>query len=183
MKSPQWKTYRTRFLVKAKQLDSKLSFTDHLGREHRGAKGDYLVESFDGVLTITPRNIFEDVYVPMLLADAHPSDSSARPNGASAMIAGSMEARMERSLEPRAAQKTGQKKTGQKIESRIAAQLAAWKMKTKPPAIASLQIEEIRSSRFPETPASLSPTDPDPSSVRRKSPQPVRSASRRIGLM
>jgi len=65
MKSDQWKTYRTRFLVKAKQLNSSLSFTDHLGRQHAGRKGDYLVESCDGVLTITPRQIFEDIYVPM----------------------------------------------------------------------------------------------------------------------
>ena len=65
MKSDQWKTYRTRFLVKAKQLSSSLSFTDHLGRQHCGRKGDYLVESCDGVLSITPRQIFEDVYVLM----------------------------------------------------------------------------------------------------------------------
>ena len=65
MKSVEWITYRTRFLVKAKQLNSSLSFTDHLGRQHCGRKGDYLVESCDGVLTITPRRIFEDIYVPM----------------------------------------------------------------------------------------------------------------------
>ena len=65
MKSDQWKTYRTRFLVQAKQLNSSLSFTDHLGRQHCGRKGDYLVESCDGVLSIAPRQIFEDIYVPM----------------------------------------------------------------------------------------------------------------------
>ena len=65
MKSVEWKTYRTRFLVKAKQLNSSLSFTDHLGRQHCGRKGDYLVESCDGVLSIAPRRIFEDIYVPM----------------------------------------------------------------------------------------------------------------------
>jgi hypothetical protein len=65
MKSEQWKTYRTRFLVKAKQLSSSLSFVDHLGRQHCGRKGDYLVESSDGVLSIAPRRIFEDIYVPM----------------------------------------------------------------------------------------------------------------------
>jgi hypothetical protein len=65
----EWKTYRTRFLIKAKQLTSNLSFTDSLGRQHSGHKGDYLVESFDGVLCIHPRQIFEDVYVPMSLAD------------------------------------------------------------------------------------------------------------------
>jgi len=66
MKVSEWKTYRTRFLVKAKQLNSSLSFTDHLGRQHCGRKGDYLVESFDGVLSIAPRRIFEDIYVPMM---------------------------------------------------------------------------------------------------------------------
>src|ERR1700758_1877746 len=65
MKSEQWKTYRTRFLVKAKKLNSGLSFIDHLGRHHCGRKGDYLVESCDGVLSIAPRQIFEDIYVPM----------------------------------------------------------------------------------------------------------------------
>lgn len=65
MKSVEWKTYRTRFLVRAKQLSASLSFTDHLGRQHCGRKGDYLVESYDGVLSIAPRQIFEDVYVAM----------------------------------------------------------------------------------------------------------------------
>ena len=65
MKSEQWKTYRTRFLVKAKQLSSSLSFVDHLGRQHCGRKGDYLVESSDGVLSIAPRRTFEDIYVSM----------------------------------------------------------------------------------------------------------------------
>jgi hypothetical protein len=65
MKASDWNTYRTRFLVKAKQLSFDLSFTDALGRLHAGCKGDYLVESSDGVLSITPRRIFEDVYVPM----------------------------------------------------------------------------------------------------------------------
>lgn len=79
MKSLEWKTYRTRFLVKAKQLSSSLSFTDHLGRQHCGRKGDYLVESFDGVLSIAPRQIFEDIYVPMGLA---PDSSEAQPENA-----------------------------------------------------------------------------------------------------
>jgi len=65
MKSVEWKTYRTRFLVEAKQLSSSLTFVDHLGRQHCGRKGDYLVESFDGVLSIAPRQIFEDIYVPI----------------------------------------------------------------------------------------------------------------------
>jgi hypothetical protein len=65
MKSLEWNTYRTRFLVKAKQLSSTLSFTDALGRHHFGRKGDYLVESSDGVISIAPRRIFEDIYVAM----------------------------------------------------------------------------------------------------------------------
>jgi len=65
MKSVEWKTYRTRFLVRAKKLNYALSFTDHLGRQHCGRKGDYLVESSEGVLSIAPCQIFEDIYVPM----------------------------------------------------------------------------------------------------------------------
>ena len=65
MKSEQWTTYRTRFLVKAKQLSSPLSFVDAFGRQHSGRKGDYLVESSEGVISITPRQIFEDIYVSM----------------------------------------------------------------------------------------------------------------------
>jgi hypothetical protein len=69
MKPVEWKTYRTRFLVKAKQLNSNLSFVDPLGRQHSGRKGDYLVESSDGVISIAPRQIFEDIYVPILAAE------------------------------------------------------------------------------------------------------------------
>jgi hypothetical protein len=80
MKLEQWNTYRTRFLVKAKQLTAALSFTDHLGRQHCGRKGDYLVESCDGVLSIAPRQIFEDIYVPMLVSDDPSADAIANPN-------------------------------------------------------------------------------------------------------
>src|ERR1700751_3340139 len=65
MKASEWRTYRTRFLVKAKKLNSSLTFIDPLGREHCGRKGDYLVEFSDGVQRIAPRHFFEDVYVPM----------------------------------------------------------------------------------------------------------------------
>ena len=64
-----WITYRTRFLVKARQLTTSLCFADALGRQHSGRKGDYLVESSDGVLRIAPRQIFEDVYVPLLMGE------------------------------------------------------------------------------------------------------------------
>jgi len=78
MRSVEWKTYRTRFLVKAKQLSSSLSFVDPLGRQHSGRKGDYLVESSDGVISIAPRQIFEDIYVAIALE----SDGSGVPAGA-----------------------------------------------------------------------------------------------------
>ena len=57
-----WKTYRTRFVVRAKQLTQPYTFTDSYGREHHGRAGDYLVKSSDG-LRISRREIFEDVYV------------------------------------------------------------------------------------------------------------------------
>ena len=61
----EWTTYRTRFLITAKQLDEPLRFVDAIGREHSGQPGDYLVQSSDGSLRIAPREIFEDIYVPM----------------------------------------------------------------------------------------------------------------------
>jgi hypothetical protein len=60
-----WTVYRTRFLVQARQLIEPLHFIDALGREHSGAAGDYLVESSDGLRRITPRRLFEDIYVPI----------------------------------------------------------------------------------------------------------------------
>ena len=60
-----WNVYRTRFLIKAKQLTKPLKFVDALGREHCGKKGDYLMEWCDGLRRIAPKKIFEDVYVPM----------------------------------------------------------------------------------------------------------------------
>src|SRR5580692_12478477 len=75
-----WITYRTRFLVKAKQLTTSLAFTDDLGRLHSGRKGDYLVESSEGVLSIAPRQIFEDVYValqPRQSKNSAPNENSS----------------------------------------------------------------------------------------------------------
>lgn len=72
-----WKIYRTRFLIKARQLDAPLAFTDPLGREHHGLKGDYLVESSEGLQRIAPREIFEDIYVPMGLSE-EPQPSPAQ---------------------------------------------------------------------------------------------------------
>ena len=67
----EWQIYRTRFLIRAKQLSEPLVFVDALGREHCGQKGDYLVESSDGTRRIAPRAIFEDVYVAIAPADGN----------------------------------------------------------------------------------------------------------------
>lgn len=74
-----WQVYRTRFLIKAKQLTEPLTFVDALGREHHGKIGDYLVESSDGLQRIAPREIFEDVYVPMGPADENWLSLARRP--------------------------------------------------------------------------------------------------------
>ena len=65
----QWTVYRTRFLVRARQLTEPLVFTDALGREQSGRPGDYLVESCGGIVRITTQALFEDIYVA--LAPAH----------------------------------------------------------------------------------------------------------------
>lgn len=78
-----WITYRTRFLVKAKPLSASLTFTDILGRQQSGVKGDYLVESCDGVLHIAPRTIFEDIYVPLLASGKTRSKQSSPERDAS----------------------------------------------------------------------------------------------------
>jgi hypothetical protein len=61
----QWTVYRTRFLVRARQLTEPLVFTDALGREQSGRPGDYLVESSGGIITIITKALFEDIYVPL----------------------------------------------------------------------------------------------------------------------
>ena len=78
----EWTTYRTRFLIQARQLEEPLTFVDCLGREHSGQSGDYLVQSSDGAWRITPREIFEDVYVPIELPDPTcPARALASPPG------------------------------------------------------------------------------------------------------
>jgi hypothetical protein len=61
----QWTVYRTRFLVRARQLTEPLIFTDALGREQSGRPGDYVVESSDGIRRITTQALFEDIYVQL----------------------------------------------------------------------------------------------------------------------
>lgn len=143
MKSSEWKTYRTRFLIKAKQLTSTLSFTDHLGRQHCGRKGDYLVESFEGVLSIVPRHIFEDIYVRM-------------------------------SLDPNSEQRSDSDRTE---DSRIQKDMEQFRVE-------ELRVERIKDSRF-RLPVTNSSRDASgvPARVRRKSPQPVRPTTPRVGLM
>jgi hypothetical protein len=73
--SDDWNVYRTRFLVRAKQLTEFVEFYDPLGRHHTGTPGAYLVHSSEGLLRIAAREIFEDVYV-RLAENAPPSFSS-----------------------------------------------------------------------------------------------------------
>lgn len=61
----EWKTYRTRFLVKAIQLTQPITFVDILGREHLGRPGDYLVENSDGTRRLARREVFEDLYAEL----------------------------------------------------------------------------------------------------------------------
>lgn len=65
MTQQSWNTYRTRFLVRARQLTEPLVFTDLFGREQSGRPGDYLVETSEGIRRIASRALFEDIYVPI----------------------------------------------------------------------------------------------------------------------
>jgi hypothetical protein len=65
MDGSPWTVYRTRFLVRARQLTEPLVFTDALGREQSGRPGDYLVEYSEGIKRITAKILFEDIYVPL----------------------------------------------------------------------------------------------------------------------
>jgi len=78
-----WTVYRTRFVVRARQLTDTLIFTDALGRQQSGRPGDYLVEIFDGLLSITPRRFFEDIYVPLEPAGVSGLDEPVRTGTAS----------------------------------------------------------------------------------------------------
>jgi hypothetical protein len=73
----EWQLYRTRFLVKAKQLTRPTTIVDALGHEHHGGKGDYLVEFSDGVRRIAQRKFFEDAYVTMEIPVTPAADMQA----------------------------------------------------------------------------------------------------------
>jgi hypothetical protein len=77
----QWTVYRTRFVVRARQLTEPLVFTDALGREQSGQPGDYLVEFSGGIRRITTQALFEDIYVPLAQANA------AQANGVPGVLA------------------------------------------------------------------------------------------------
>jgi len=74
-----WTVYRTRFLVRARQLTEPLVFTDALGREQSGQRGDYLVETSEGIRRITSRALFEDIYVPLMPGGAQAPTVRGRP--------------------------------------------------------------------------------------------------------
>lgn len=71
-----WNVYRTRFLVRARQLTEPLAFTDSLGREHCGQPGDYLVEFSGGIRRITSQALFEDIYVALSPAQFGPASTT-----------------------------------------------------------------------------------------------------------
>ena len=76
----EWQTYRTRFLVRARQLTEPMSFHDPIGlREQCGNAGDYLVESAVGVRRVMPRKFFEDVYVPIEPEASAPAPAPGHP--------------------------------------------------------------------------------------------------------
>lgn len=84
MNESHWTVYRTRFLVRARQLTAPLAFTDALGRDHSGQPGDYLIESSSGIRHITPRAVFEDIYVPLGSSVGTPLPPRSSPQGRSA---------------------------------------------------------------------------------------------------
>jgi hypothetical protein len=160
MKAEQWKTYRTRFLVNAKQLNSSLSFVDHLGRQHLGRKGDYLVESSDGVLSIAPRRIFEDIYVPMSLPQQpYNSDSSE------AMIA-------ETTLDQTMLRQTTMDETT--IDLPELNQVSIDRLKFETLEIEELKLPKTATRRQPVSGLSRTLRSAETAAVRRKLPQPCR---------
>jgi hypothetical protein len=90
VKTP-WNVYRTRFLVRARQLTEPLFFTDSLGREHSGQPGDYLVETSDGIRRITTRALFEDIYVPLAAEQLSSTVAGTPKRPASGILSGHSE--------------------------------------------------------------------------------------------
>jgi hypothetical protein len=187
MKSVEWKTYRTRFLVQAKQLNSALSFVDPLGRTHCGRRGDYLVESSDGVISIAPRQIFEDIYVPISADDVRAAEESearksgeCRTNETTAREIGIVERRLS-SVSAEKKKATGVKLPRSAREEKLCA------CPTSRVNIEPLHIEEIELRPIANRPATSSRElrRDEPARVRRKMPQPAGDGmpSPRLGLM
>ncbi len=82
----QWTVYRTRFLVRARQLTEPLIFTDPFGREQSGQPGDYLVESSDGLERIASQALFEDIYVPLAATPLRLAAASFQTEGTSGVL-------------------------------------------------------------------------------------------------
>lgn len=175
MRSVEWKTYRTRFLVKAKKLQYALSFTDHLGRQHCGRKGDYLVESSEGVLSIAPRQIFEDIYVPMPQRKKRTPDF-ARHEHLPVLHMGDL---------PFAAIHVAELKLKDlKVEDLEIEDLEVEDLKLKDPKLGHLNSETIDGQAFRYSMREPRRTQHEPPSrPRRRSPQPVRTSPPRLGLM
>ncbi|MGO8987211.1 MAG: hypothetical protein ACLPHI_00555 [Terriglobales bacterium] len=89
-----WTIYRTRFLVRARQLTDPLTFVDALNREQSGRAGDYLVETSEGIRRIIGKMLFEDIYVPLgaaqYAAATGGGQSVVSDDGRTAMVAGSV---------------------------------------------------------------------------------------------
>jgi len=81
-----WNVYRTRFLVRARQLTEPLVFTDLFGREQSGRPGDYLVETSNGIRRITSRELFEDIYVPVAPEPVAPPVDNVQKRRAAAVL-------------------------------------------------------------------------------------------------
>ncbi len=96
-----WNIYRTRFLVRARQLTEPLVFTDSFNREQSGQPGDYLVETSDGIRRITSRALFEDIYVPLSPEPIAPSLAGVQKRPASADLPASRTSLMDE-VRPRA---------------------------------------------------------------------------------
>jgi hypothetical protein len=192
MKSGEWKTYRTRFLVQAKQLNSALSFVDPLGRTHCGRRGDYLVESSDGVISIAPRQIFEDIYVPIspdeVRADDQAEDTrSADRRQNEPAIRGNEIGERKFAPLPLEKKKISALKLPRSTREEKLCACPTARLNAHPLNIQLLDMEEIelRPTTNRSAPSSRDLRSGEPARARRKMPQPAgdRTVSPRLGLM
>jgi hypothetical protein len=194
MKSEQWTTYRTRFLVKAKQLSSSLSFVDHLGRQHCGRKGDYLVESSDGVLSIAPRRIFEDIYVRMSLSH-EPALSESSLTAESLLTEDSLSGNLPSRNPPSGKSIRDPKLQRQRFEPLEIEELKLEEVKLEPAKFEQVKPDQVKLGKPPLSSRRLDDhliarhdnvREDAPARVRRKLPQPCgdrRAPTPRLHLM